>query len=213
MDTETNLLDYTIVIINNDESTCEYLTSLLVPLGVKTMSYLSAHAFLEAFDKMDSKLLLLPALSMSEISGMMLQKLLKLKLITLPIIFIAEQPNLESVVQAMQNGAFSVLTKPLDEANLIDNIKRAIQSHQKHLHQYQQQLTLQSKFSTLSDKERTILALITDGLANKNIAKKLSISIKTVEYHRNNLRQKLNAKSFAELIKLSLQYQQSELTD
>ena len=204
--------DYTIITIDNDASVVKSLDSTLASLGYASKSYPSVKSFLDALSDTISnndKICILLDLQLWEKSGVSIQTQLKQFDLSFPIIFISGHADVITVVNALQNGAFSFLSKPIDPAILLDTLAKAIKHHQNYLADQQKNSSLRSRFAKLSEKERAILQLILEGKINRDIAKQLSISIKTVEYHRNNIRQKLNVKSSAELIKLSLQYQQT----
>jgi len=120
-----------------------------------------------------------------------------------PIIFITGHGDIKMSVQAMKLGALEFLTKPVREQELLDAIRRGIELDRRHLDKAVRLASLRERFRSLSLREREIMALVTQGHLNKQIAAAISVSEVTVKAHRGRIMQKMNARSLAELIRMS----------
>ena len=106
-------------------------------------------------------------------------------------------------VQGMKAGAFEFLTKPFDVAVLLDAIGAALEWSQKALQTASEVRRLQDSYSSLTPRERQVMALVVDGLLNKQVGAELGISETTVKAHRGNVMRKMNADSLPELVTMA----------
>jgi len=121
--------------------------------------------------------------------------------ITLPVVMITGHGDMSLAVQAMKNGAFHFLPKPVDQGLLVATLEEALNNPSAQLRSTDSSKDLIKK---LSPREQQVLKLVCAGKLNKTIADILGISIKTVELHRSNLQGKLNTRSVQELVRLTL---------
>jgi FixJ family two-component response regulator len=103
-------------------------------------------------------------------------------------------------VRAMKAGAVDFLTKPFREQEILDAVAAALERDRNRCNEERSQSDLQDRFASLSARERQIMALVTGGLMNKQIAGKIGIAEQTVKIHRGHLTRKMRAKSLAELV-------------
>ena len=109
-------------------------------------------------------------------------------------------------VQSMKDGAFDFIEKPYNEQKLLDRINDAIECDRRTRRASAEREEVVSQIARLTPREREVMDLIVEGLANKQIAVRLGISEKTVEVHRARARKKLGADSVADLVKIALRY-------
>jgi FixJ family two-component response regulator len=137
---------------------------------------------------------------MPRLSGFDLQAELAKSNIRVPIIFLTGHGDVSTSVRAMKAGAIDFLTKPFHEQEMLDAVTAALERDQKRCNEERSHSDLQDRFALLSNRERQIMALVTDGLMNKQVASKIGIADQTVKIHRGNLMRKMHAKSLADLV-------------
>jgi RNA polymerase sigma factor (sigma-70 family) len=137
------------------------------------------------------------------LSGLDVQAQLAEAQISIPVVFITGHGDIPMTVKAMKAGAVEFLTKPVREQDLLDAVRAALQRDRIRRDREDQVRDLRTRFDTLSAREREIVALITAGLMNKQVAAKLGVSEVTVKVHRHNAMQKLGARSLADLVRIA----------
>jgi FixJ family two-component response regulator len=120
----------------------------------------------------------------------------------LPIIFTSSAPDTPSVVEAMKRGAVTLLEHPLQENLLREAIREAMVLCESERSRRRDQQVFKQRYARLNDKERCVMELMVQGIANKVIAKKLGISVRTVESRRHDVFAKMEVQSLAALVRL-----------
>ena len=137
------------------------------------------------------------------LSGLDLQAELAAAQIKVPVIFITGHGDIPMTVKAMKAGAMEFLTKPVREQDLLDAVRAAL-DRDRSRREYDQEIhELRTRFGALSTRERQIMALVTSGLMNKQIAGEIGVSEVTVKVHRHNVMKKLGARSLADLVRIA----------
>lgn len=185
-------------VVDDDASVRDALTRLLNAAGHSVESWDSAEAFLESFRPERSGCLLLD-LKMPGMSGLELQQVLVERGARLPIIFLTGHANVPVTVRAMKGGAFEFLEKPVAGEALLGCVQRALQLDAERRREGAVQSVLQARCATLTARERDIFPLIAAGHSNKDVARLLGISFRTVELHRARVMRKLGAGTLLEL--------------
>jgi RNA polymerase sigma factor (sigma-70 family) len=121
----------------------------------------------------------------------------------IPIIFITGHGDIPMTVKAMKAGAVEFLTKPFRDQDLLDAVRVALERDRARSELQMQTQSLRSRYDSLSDRERQIMSLVCAGLMNKQVAAEIGVSEVTVKVHRHNLMKKLNARSFADLVRMA----------
>ena len=137
------------------------------------------------------------------LSGLDVQAQLAEAQISIPVIFITGHGDIPMTVKAMKAGAVEFLTKPVREQDLLDAVGAALQRDRLRRDREDEMRDLRRRFKALSAREQEIVALVTAGLLNKQIAAKLGVSEVTVKVHRHNAMQKLGARSVADLVRMA----------
>jgi two-component system, LuxR family, response regulator DctR len=121
---------------------------------------------------------------------------------TLPVIFLTGHADVPTAVDAVKRGAFDFCEKPFSDNALVDRIEQALAISAQALHQLEGNERMQQRMAELTERERDVMRLVTQGLPNKLIADQLDISVRTVEVHRARVFDKMNVKSAVELANL-----------
>jgi two-component system response regulator FixJ len=141
---------------------------------------------------------------MPGMTGMELQAELHKRRIKLPIIFLTGHGDVPLAVKAMKAGAVDFIQKPLDEHRLVTAVMNALKHDQEHRRADELPAAVlnHDECRLLTPREREVLGLIAKGKQSKEIAEAMCISIKTVEFHRANIREKLGIDSLPEFYRL-----------
>jgi FixJ family two-component response regulator len=190
----------TVFVVDDEDAIRRSLSLLLDSVGLRSECYSSAAAFLEAHDAGGGGCLLLD-IRMPVLSGLDLQKKLREKCSTLPIIFLTGHADVPLAVRAMQAGAFDFLEKPFHDQELLDRIHAALEHDAGTRRDLRQRQSVVERLGQLTPREREVMKLIVEGKANKIVADELSISERTVEIHRARVMDKMQADSLAHLVR------------
>jgi len=200
-----------VFLIDDDSAVRDSLSLLIRSIGLRVHALEQAQEFFVHYNSEMTACLILD-IRMPGVNGLSFQESLNAVGISIPIIFITGHGDLAQCTRAFKSGAIDFLTKPIDEQALIDCIQKTIAlSSEFHKNRIFKQSVLK-KFDQLTTREKLILELIVEGLPNKVIATRLGISSRTVETHRANTMEKLDASSLAECIKLQLAYEEFQRT-
>ncbi len=137
-------------------------------------------------------------------SGLVLfERLIERGLLSLmPVIFLTGHGDVPTAVAAVKRGAFDFVEKPFSDNALVDRVEQALQSSAEALLRRRDETSVRRRLAELTDRERDVMHLVIDGLANKLIADQLNISVRTVEVHRARVFEKMDVKSAVELANL-----------
>lgn len=123
---------------------------------------------------------------------------------SLPVVMYAQEPALESVVNAMRSGALDYLQWPFDDNRLGSTFRRLDLEGNRKRQDEQLRGSARAKVNDLTLREREVLILLIQGMSNKQVARELGISPRTVEIHRGNMMIKLAAQSAADAVRIGL---------
>ena len=191
-------MNATIHVIDDDEALRDSLRWLLEGHGFKVSAHADASQFLAAGPPLQGCVLLLDV-RMPGMTGLQLQDDLNRRGVKAPIIFITGHGDVPMAVEAVKKGAFDFIEKPFNDSQLIDLLRRAAEAALP-----QAGASGGGRLQQLTSREREVLDRVVAGKLNKSIADELGISIKTVEAHRARVMEKMQAKSLAELIQLTI---------
>jgi FixJ family two-component response regulator len=195
-------LKSTIFIVDDDPSVRESTKLMLESAGFNVKTFVSAEDFLKANLQEDLGCLILDV-RMPGISGLDLQEKLLSSKTPLPVIFITGHGTVPISVRAMKAGAVDFLQKPFEEQDLLDAINRAITQQRERKLKKDEADKLQERIKALTSREYEVFSLLVTGMANKEIACKLGTSERTVKAHRAQVMEKMDARSFADLVRFA----------
>jgi FixJ family two-component response regulator len=191
-----------VFVIDDDASVRAALSSLIRSVGLRVEVFASASEFLAA-KRTDGPSCLILDVRLPGVSGLNFQAELAKANIVIPIIFITGHGDIPMSVKAMKAGAVEFLTKPFRDQDLLDAIKVALERARSWIESEKAVSELRGNFESLSPREMEVMARVTSGLLNKQIAAELGVSEVTVKVHRGNVMQKMGAKSLADLVKMA----------
>jgi two-component system response regulator FixJ len=195
--------DPVVYIIDDDDGMRRALTLLLNTVGYTTRAYANPHEFLAQF-KAEAAGCLVLDIRMPGMSGLELQQQLTRIGSMLPVIFITGHGDVPMAVQAMKEGAFEFIQKPFRDQDLLDRINHALQQDAESRTTLARRAEVLRRLESLTPRERQVMSMVVDGVANKVIAIDLALSERTVEIHRAKVMEKMGARSVAHLVKLQL---------
>jgi len=191
-----------VFIVDDDESLRESLGSLFRSVGLRVELFGTAPEFLSTtLPDLPSCLVLdvrLPGLS-----GLDFQSELIRANVRVPIIFMTGHGDIPMSVRAMKAGAVEFLTKPFRDQDMLDAVQLALAKDRIRWESEQANIDLKSRFAGLTKREKEVMALVTSGLMNKQIAARIGLSEITVKVHRGNVTRKMGARSLADLVKMA----------
>jgi FixJ family two-component response regulator len=190
-----------VYIVDDDACVREALSSLLRANGKQVLMFTSGQEFLD-FPREDSCACLILDLRMPGLNGLQVQESIAAQT-TIPVIFISGRGDVPSTVTAMKGGAVDFLTKPIDESALLDSIGKALEQDLILRSAAFEQESLLARYRSLTPREQQVLPLLVSGLLNKQAAGELGITEYTVQIHRGHIMRKMEADSFATLVRLA----------
>lgn len=193
----------TVYVIDDDEGVRDSLQWLLEGKDYRVRCFDSAETFLSRYDAREVACLIVD-IRMGGMTGLELQDRLVERKSPLPIVFITGHGDVPMAVNTMKKGATDFIQKPFQEEALVNLVERMLEQAKEAFSEHQQSASRDALLAKLTSREAQVLERIVAGRLNKQIADDLGISIKTVEAHRANIMEKLNANTVADLLKTAL---------
>jgi two-component system, LuxR family, response regulator FixJ len=190
----------TVFLVDDDPAALRALATLVKVVFPRVATFSSAADFLAAYRQEPGCLVL--DVAMPGINGLELQRKLIQDKIVLPVVFVTGHANVPMAVEAMQMGAVNFLQKPVQEQELWNSIRRALELDAQNRRRRARRQRAEERIARLTPGESEVLNLILEGKMNKEIAMELGLSTRSVEDRRAKLMKKMGAKSLAELIQL-----------
>jgi FixJ family two-component response regulator len=200
-------MNQVVYVIDDDEAVRDAIKMLLQVAGLTVETFNSANTFLKDYRPNCINCLILD-IRMPGMSGLELQEEFHKRRIRVPIIFLTGHADVPMAVQALKKGAFDFIEKPLDSQRLTLTVMNALRLNADQQNQIDERVktseSAAERLALLSEREREVLNLILQGKQTRIIATELHISVKTVEFHRSRIREKLGITSLAELFRFFL---------
>jgi len=192
----------TVIIIDDDGAVREALSSLFRSVGLQVKVFASAPEFLQS-KLSDGPCCMVLDVRLPELSGLDFQTELAKRNIQIPIVFMTGHGDIPMTVRAIKAGAVEFLPKPFRDQDMLDAVQIGLDEDRKRRKNTSDISKLKASFDSLTTREREILALVTAGLMNKQIAAEIGITEITVKVHRGNVMRKMGAKSLAQLVRMA----------
>lgn len=189
-----------VFVVDDDLSVRQALSSLIRSVGLSVDTFASAGDFLRHV-RPDVPSCLVLDVHLPDSSGLELPAELGSADVRLPIIYITGHGTIPMSVRAMKAGAVEFLTKPFREEELLAAVQQALVRDETARRERAERAALRQRFDRLTARERDVLALVTTGRLNKQIAAELGIAEQTVKVHRGRIMEKLGVESVAELVR------------
>lgn len=191
----------TVYVVDDEVSVRDSIKWLLDSVKMPVETFDSAHAFLSInTDHLRGCIVL--DVRMPNMSGLELMKRIQALGLRIPIVFLSAHADVPMAVQALKDGAFDFLEKPYNNQRFLDCIQSALEHDlltQAHRHADDDLL---ARLKGLTVREREIIDLVIAGKSNKEMARLLNISHKTVEAHRGRLMTKMGVTNVVDLVRL-----------
>lgn len=184
-----------VYVVDDDDAVRDAVRMLFRTADMEVETFSSAAAFLDQADLARRCCVLLdirmPGMTGTDLHDELLQRGLRA-----PVIFITGHGDIPMAVQAMRKGAFDFIEKPFDDEQLLNQVLAALGDVAEE--------TYHVPLASLSARQRAVLDRVLEGKPNRQIAEELAISLKTVEFHRARIMQKLGVRTAAELFRRCL---------
>jgi FixJ family two-component response regulator len=193
-----------IALIDDDAGVLDALRYYLARQSIKASTFQAAKEFLATLDRREQFDCVVSDVRMPGMSGLDLMTQLKARGYGGPVILITGHGDVDMAVGAIKNGAFDFIEKPFDEARLLSSIRQGAERMRQSKSDAAELDDLQTRFDSLSARQREVMELAVAGLSSKEIGIRLNISPKTVENHRAWVMERIGARNVADLIRKAM---------
>lgn len=187
-------------LVDDDEAVRDGLALLIGTIGLRVQPWAQPQSFLDGLDRQAVGAIVMDV-RMPGIGGLAVLQQLVAQGVDLPVIMLTGHGTVEMCRRAFKAGAAEFLEKPVDDEQLLEAVQQAVRQHVASRERQQADQAARERFAQLSEREREVLSHIARGLTNKEIARVLALSPRTVETHRANLFAKLGCESLVQLIR------------
>lgn len=191
-----------IYVVDDDPSIRDAASLALETLGLETRCFENVANFLEGVEPNRGGCILLDV-RLPDTSGLALQMDLDRREINLPVIMMSGKADVTTAVMAMRQGAIDFLEKPFSARQLLERVQEGVELDRQQRGDQQAEQQAKLLLGRLTAREHDVFKELVKGSKNREIAKRLHVSVRTVEVHRANVLHKLDAHSIADLVHLA----------
>lgn len=192
-----------VYVVDDDRAVRDSTMMMLKTAGYSVKAYATADEFLAEWIPDEVACLILDV-RMPGRSGLELQDLLNEDAASVPIIFISGHGDVPLSVRAIRSGALDFLEKPFSREKLLQRVGEALDLASRDKAREAGRKEILERLNSLTPREREVLEHVVRGRQNKEIAKLLSISYRTVELHRTRMMEKMAARTLPELVSMAV---------
>jgi len=192
-----------VFIVDDDDLMRAAIRRMLTTAGLSAETYASGVEFLSSAP-LDRGGCLILDVRMPGMDGLEVQAALKQRRAELPVIFLTGSSDIPIAVAAMREGAIDFIEKPFENEDLLARVRHAVQRHQDQRRELSQRDEALRRLATLTARERSVMELVVAGQTNKEIARNLGASYRTIEIHRRHVMEKMAVSTLADLVRLGL---------
>ena len=190
----------TVYVVDDEAAFRKALMRLLRAGGFQVSAFASAHEFLASYQTDEVACIVLDV-AMPELDGMALQRRLTESGALAPIVFLTGRGDIPMTAHAIKSGAVDFLTKPVDAATLFRAVRLALRRAATNKVAHSTMAALNARYSSLTPREREVMAKVVAGKLNKQIAADLEVAEQTIKIHRGRVMKKMGVESVADLVR------------
>ncbi|HYQ73088.1 MAG TPA: response regulator [Gammaproteobacteria bacterium] len=191
-----------VYLVDDDPAILDAMSLFLENEGYRVMQFTAARELLDAVNDVNRAVVVLDQY-LDDMCGLELQAELNALGYRWPVIFISGSANIRLSVQAMKAGAIDFLEKPVSNGNLLASVESAFARVAEVEKTEKLREIAATRCSSLSTREREVMAQIVAGLSNNQIAEKLGLSVRTIEVHRANINKKMHTHTLVDLVRMA----------
>ena len=191
----------TVYVVDDDDAVRESVCELLRSADLHVQSYASPVEFLDKLNPENPGCAVLDV-RLPDMTGLELQERLRRLDAVLPIIFITGHGDVPTAVKAIREGAIDYMEKPLDARQFVERVRRSLDLDAERRRQRAERDEIARRRQSLTPREREVLEAIVSGQPNKVVAARIGTTVRNVEYHRAAVMKKMQADSFAALVRM-----------
>lgn len=198
-----NAEQQTVYVVDDDAAMHKILRRLVGSVGLRVETFGSASEFLDVASPHTVGCAILDV-RMPGMSGLDLQRELRERRVWLPVIVVSGHADVSMAVRAMKAGAYDFIEKPFNDHELLEKVQKALEFGEQVRQTEQRRQLIDDRIATLTPRERQVMEMVVNGMANKQVAAELGLSEKTIEVHRKHVMDKMQAGNVADLIRMAM---------
>lgn len=208
----TRLSSQYVHVVDDDREVRRSLSFMLGSAQFQSRPFASGSDLVESLDELQPGCVLLD-IRMPDMDGFQVMAELASRGVDWPVVVMTGHGEVPVAVRAMKAGAVDFLEKPFEEDVLLGSLERAFGLLKERGQKAERKRSAESRIGVLTSREREVLRGLMVGLPNKALARRLDISLRTVEMHRANMMERLHVGSLAEALTLAVQAGVEPLTE